>query len=409
MGFRTICKTNKKTGKRSYVKYAGIEEYYRDSDKDKTTLAFYITYRDAFGARKKIKTEAKNRDEALLFLTETKTRIKREKKALQSDDLQLRKKVMNSNLTLDDVAKKYYDVVSIADVRKQNSTYRLHVSPMLGIMKIKGIRTSHIEKLNNELKKKEILRGAQKGSTLNPRTVKKIISNLRALFNWAIRESYIDKNPVDMKNIKTDKNEVGRVLTDDELEKLWSLEEWELKPRLYLFLRACYLTGARPSGVITIQVKHIDFDKNTIHIRAMKGGKAYKAKIYKDDFMQLLKKRIEEHTLSHDDYIFYPEQLYARATTPVEKKAIKITHTRYQKYADLLRKILSKHFNQNIGTYDLAYRVTVYTMRRTAATKIYKAKGILHAQKFLNHTEIDTTVKYLNIDNDLKEEEDNGL
>lgn len=62
------------------------------------------------------------------------------------------------------------------------------------------------------------------------------------------------------------------------------------------------------------------------------------------------------------------------------------------------KKIFDKHFNQNIGTYDLAYRVSVYTMRRTAATNIYKKFGIVHAKRFLNHTEIDTTMKYLNID-----------
>ena len=49
------------------------------------------------------------------------------------------------------------------------------------------------------------------------------------------------------------------------------------------------------------------------------------------------------------------------------------------------------------------YRVTVYTMRRTTGTKVYKAKGIVHAKKFLNHTDIKTTMKYLNVDDDLEE------
>jgi hypothetical protein len=32
----------------------------------------------------------------------------------------------------------------------------------------------------------------------------------------------------------------------------------------------------------------------------------------------------------------------------------------------------------------------------------YKKFGIVHAKKFLNHTEIDITMKYLNIDNDME-------
>jgi len=67
-----------------------------------------------------------------------------------------------------------------------------------------------------------------------------------------------------------------------------------------------------------------------------------------------------------------------------------------------LRKIFNLHFNQNIGAFDLAYRVSVYTMRRTAATNVYKKLGIVHAKRFLNHTEIDTTMKYLNIDDDME-------
>ncbi|MDD2790341.1 MAG: hypothetical protein PHU40_06675 [Sulfurimonas sp.] len=41
-------------------------------------------------------------------------------------------------------------------------------------------------------------------------------------------------------------------------------------------------------------------------------------------------------------------------------------------------------------------------MRRTAGTKIYKNHGIVHAKKFLNHTDIKTTMKYLNIDDDME-------
>ena len=85
-----------------------------------------------------------------------------------------------------------------------------------------------------------------------------------------------------------------------------------------------------------------------------------------------------------------------------EKHEIKNTSDKYGRYTESLRIIFDRHFNQDIGTYDLAYRVTVYTMRRTAATKVYKKFGIVHAKRFLNHTEIDTTMKYLNIEDDME-------
>jgi len=41
-------------------------------------------------------------------------------------------------------------------------------------------------------------------------------------------------------------------------------------------------------------------------------------------------------------------------------------------------------------------------MRRTAATNVYKKLGIVHVKRFLNYTEIDMTIKYLNIDDDME-------
>lgn len=78
---------------------------------------------------------------------------------------------------------------------------------------------------------------SRQGTPLNPRTIKKVIGYLRALFNWAIKKSYVDKNPVIVKEIiKVDRNEPGRVLSDEELEKLWNLDEFVIRPRLFLFL-----------------------------------------------------------------------------------------------------------------------------------------------------------------------------
>lgn len=397
MGFRKV------RGK----KYNSIYEYYKNSDPDKKTVAYYIMYRDIDNTPKKVKCDALNRDDALKILNDKKAEISKDKAEIEKDDSLLARKLMNNNLTLEDVAKIYFPTKTAKTTKVIEATFYRHVNPKLGKIKISKIKTSDIKKLSENLKKKPALRGAQKkadpdADPLNPRTVKKIISNLRALFNWAIKEGYVDKNPVVVGEIiKTDKNEAGRVLSDEELEKLWSLDEFQVKPRLFLFLKACYHTGARPSAVMTIQAKHINFENKTVHIRAMKQGKPYDAKVG-DELLTMFKEWISEHDLVHDNFIFFPIQLYRKATTEEEKKAMKNRHTRYQGYAEHFRNIFDKHFNQNIGPYDSAYRVTVYTMRRTAATKVYKKFGIVHAKRFLNHTEIDTTMKYLNIDDDLE-------
>ena len=388
-------------------KYTGIYEYFKDSDKDKRTIAYYISYRDIDNKTKKIKCEANTKEDALKILNDKRTELTKDRAEIQKDYALLSRKIMNNKLSLDDVSKLYFPTKTTKSIKKTESAFNRHVKPRLGKMKIANIKTNDIKNLSEELKKTPVLRGAQSkpkvdASSLNPRTVKKIISNLRAMFNWAIKEGYINKNPIIVGDIiKTDRNEAGRVLSDVELEKLWNLDEFQVKPRLLLFLKACYHTGARPSAVMTIQVKHINFDKNTVHIRAMKQGKPYDARVSKE-ILDMLEEWIRKHDLVHDNFIFFPMQLYMRATTNQEKMSIKNTHTRYQGYAEHFRAIFDKHFNQNIGTYDNAYRLTVYTMRRTAATNVYKKFGIVHAKRFLNHTEIDTTMKYLNIDDDME-------
>ena len=388
-------------------KYSGIFEYFRDSDIDKRTTAYYISYRDLDNKIKKVKCNANTKEDALKILNEKRAELTKDREEIQKDKTLLSRKIMTSSLSLEDVAKLYFPTKTIKSIKTIESAFNRHVKPTLGKIKIAKIKTDDIKNLSEKLKKTPVLRGAQSkakvdASSLNPRTVKKIISNLRAIFNWAIKEGYLNRNPVIVGDIiKTDRNEAGRVLSDVELEKLWNLDEFQVKPRLLLFLKACYHTGARPSAVMTIQVKHINFDKSTVHIRAMKQGKPYDARV-SVELLDMLSEWIVKHDLVHDNFIFFPMQLYMRATTEQEKSSIKNSHTRYQGYAEHFRAIFDKHFNQNIGTYDNAYRLTVYTMRRTAATNVYKKLGIVHAKRFLNHTEIDTTMKYLNIDDDME-------
>jgi len=321
MGFRKL------KGK----KYNSIYEYFKDSDNDKKTIAYYIQYRDIDNKPKKVKCEARNKEEALRILNDKKAEIAKDKEEIQKDASLLHQKVMNNNLTLENVAKLYFPTKTAKTVDMMSSGFYSHINPTLGMMKISKIKTDDIKQLSEELKKKPAKRGAQSkaksdAAPLNPRTVKKQISNLRALFNWAIREGYVDRNPV---VIKVDNNEPGRVLSDDELEKLWNLDEFILKPRLLLFLKICYHTGARPSAVMDIRVKHINFDKGIVHIKAMKQGKPYEARVSKE-ILDLLERWITEHELVHDNFIFYPLQLYRKATTDKDRMDIKNRSTRYQ-------------------------------------------------------------------------------
>ena len=95
MGFRRI----------KAKKYSGISEYFRDSDIDidKKTVAYYIDYRDIDGKRKKTKTEAKDRDEALAFLRMKNVEVAKVKEQIDKGEAYLEQKVINKTLTLDEL------------------------------------------------------------------------------------------------------------------------------------------------------------------------------------------------------------------------------------------------------------------------------------------------------------------
>ena len=90
MGFRKV------SGK----KYNSIYEYYKDSDHDKKTIAYYIMYRDLENKPKKIKCDALNKDDALKILNDKKLELTKDRKAIKRDSSLLHQKIMNNNLLL---------------------------------------------------------------------------------------------------------------------------------------------------------------------------------------------------------------------------------------------------------------------------------------------------------------------
>ncbi|QOP41058.1 tyrosine-type recombinase/integrase [Sulfurimonas marina] len=397
-------------------KYKGLYEYYRDSDKDKRTVAYYIQYRGADGKPTKIKTNAKDKDEALAILQAKKAEVSKIKKRISKNDIELENRIRQNSISLDDAMALFHAQRTNKNHNNDLGMYNLHIKPMLGNKKLSKIQRTDLITFKEHLEKKISTRpkiiktegGKQtrieEEYTLSPSYIRNIFQYMRAAFNWMIEEKYIDNNPVVVNKIvnQIEDNEPGRVLTDDELEKLWNLDEFKINDRLFLFLKTCYFTGARPAGVIDIKVKDINFNTKRIKIKAMKKGKSYEAPI-PDELLDLLNKWINKHNLNYSNFIFYPIQMYIRATTLKMKEEAKNKPANYSGYRRAIQKILDPIFNKGIDAYDRMFRVTVYTLRRTAGTKVYRKYGLVHAKEFLNHTDVATTMKYLNVKADMQE------
>lgn len=407
MGTRAITKRDKNGRITKYKKYTGVSEFYSDSDHDKATIAHYIQYPDAYQPNKYIKerVETTDRDEALRILEERRSEVKRERNKIKSGQITLEDAKRRGQLTLNQMAKLYFGQrTHRTNNKNDHGRYNLHVSTAIidenssqdfGEYKVEKITTSEIQQLQTSLSQKN---NPRTGRAYAPKYINDIIKALSAMFNEGIDQGWCSHNPVKTKKVKklSENTEPGRVLTDAELDRLWKLEDLKNTPRLFLYAKLCYFTGARPDAVMDVQVKHVNFKEKKIRFKAMKGAKTYLQTV-NDEVLTLIRSCINTHKLKPDHFLFFPRQTAARAKTKEDEEAAKRKSSNNSGYRRSMQSILNPVFNQDIDSYDVMYKITTYSLRRTSATKIYKAHGIIAAKKFLNHTDIKTTMKYLNV------------
>jgi len=378
-------------------KYNGILEYYNPKSTDKETRSLYITYRDEFSKATKMKLDTLDKDEALIKLNHLKSTIVKVKKNLDGEEMETKRALGQKKLTLAQVSTLYFDQRDAKWNSDDILRFNKRIIPILGDKIATKIKTDDIRILQNRLIENKYA----------PKTINETINSLRALYNVAVKKKWVDYNPVDRDEIKKieENTEPGVVMSDEELDRMFDVfqkgdTDLGLEPRtkLFFFSKLLYYTGARPDAVLDIQVQHCDFNQNRIHLKAMKKGKSYQQPV-NTIMMKLIEDWIEKHNLVYGDFLFYPEQTFNRSNDPLDKK-------RSVNYSGIRRagqKVFDKLFNMGIPTTATMDRVSFYSLRRTSGTKIYKAKGIIQAMLFLNHTNVTTTQKYLNVKGDIED------
>lgn len=382
-------------------KYSGISEYYNSNDTDKATKAFYINVRDSENQPKKIKTNAKDRDEALEELNKYKASITKIKKEIKRDSEYLTHKVKTDSLTFDDMAKLYYAERKAKNNTKDEQAYKNHLSPIIGKKKVANFTTKDALKLQSDLLNKTIDKVGEAKRPISAKTVDNLINQVKAMYYEGMRDSnrWAIRNPIADKDVKklTDSHDISRlrVLSEAELQTLFEFAS--TKPRLFLLLKLLYHTAARPEAIIDLQVKDIDFTHRKIYLKAMKGARAYSVPMV-DSIKQILVAWIKEHSLKHGEYIFYPIQ-----TGDKSKPAI------YENFRRAAKSIMDDEFNATIPTTDRRNRVTLYTLRHTAATVLVRKFGIKVAKEYLNHSDLKVTEIYAKIVDEEMREAADGL
>ena len=362
-------------------KYNGVSRYL---NKDGETTALYLTYRDIDQKVRKVKADSLLPDDARAQLDTIKAQIVKQKKALGSDKKKLERAASTKRIIVDSAYIIYYNERRTVQRDKDYRNFKNRISPAIGNMQLSKVNKKDLLLLQDDLKTKYA-----------PKTINDTMDSLKAFFNVAIKKGWLSSNPVtEVAKVKVDK-ENGRVLTDEERDRMFTLlKEY---PTLELFIKLLYYSGARPTAILNLQVKDIADGK--IRIQAMKKGDSYTRRIKKEIY-QDVENWIKENDLKFEDYLFYSKQEFKRSGN---NPAYKLTPMSMSSFSKPAKKFFDKHFNQGIPTSATMHRITLYSLRRTAGTNVYKGTGLVQAMKFLHHSDIKTTMIYLNVSDDQEE------
>ena len=362
-------------------KYKGIYEYFKTTDADKATRAYYISVRDENNKPVKLKTDAKTANEAVIQLAQYKaqrTSIKAEATSLVT---------ITTKTSLDELADMFFNQRSTANNPKDKRKYEIHVSPIIGNMNIHKIQKSHIQKLQDELEVKQIQVAANSEIMVTPsaKTVNTIIDLTYFILNWAYNENHIKLPVPKLKKIKLD-NARDRILSDDEMQLLFD----SIDADALMLVKLMYYTGVRPESALRLKVS--DIANNHIHISSIKKQEAHKIPI-----SSKLKSALEPFIfgLDKDDYIISQSS---------KEPSYGTLHRR-------LGRVFLKLFNEGLDhKADMKQWVSLYTLRHTSLTNIYKhTKDVFLTQKIANHSDIRMTQRYAKVNDEQKIDAMEGL
>jgi integrase len=255
--------------------------------------------------------------------------------------------------------------------RKATTTYdyatsiKLHISPTFGKKRLDKIKPSDIQLWQNRLLDK-----------LKPRRVRNIRATFNTIFDDAIRDEIIDKNPISKVKVpKLDKVEV-KSFSLDEVKKIISTAKDDMKA----FTALGFFSGMRSGELIGLMWSDIDFEKREIYVqRAIRMGTISTPKTKNsirtidilDNLLPYLKEQYEL-TGSKNSYVFLNDK---------DEYYYDIKRIRNTKWKNLLKEC------------DIPFR-TIYQMRHTFATiMIENNEDILWVSNMLGHTDSSMTLQ----------------
>jgi integrase len=225
---------------------------------------------------------------------------------VKEEAFQIFKELSDWYLSLEDVKRKKSfkgDCRSVSKLNEFFGTHLLrHISPSL-------VTRYQTERLSEE---------SYRGQITKPATVNREIACMRTMFNKAIRDGKLQKNPTRGVKFLRENNERDRVLSSEELEKYKAqCPSWYLPIAMM-----AYFTAMRKSEIVNIAPSRIDLKEGFIRLKPedTKTGEGRSIPIH-PDLMEVLKKVLKVRPLNC-------ERAFHRDGRPIDSNHIRWAHQR---------------------------------------------------------------------------------
>lgn len=314
---------------------------------------------------------------------------------------QCKKGVPTSNIKLADFCAQYLDIVkdsmSPLTIQFYQSQIDKSIIPALGHMKLKDIKTAHIQSYIQQLydtpRKKQ--NGVDSDETLSPSTVRRYLTVLQSILKQAVKLDLISDTPAKFEKLtlkKTVKPKIVIFTKQEAAAMLACLEQEDLQ--FQTLVQLSIHIGSRRGEVTALKFSDVDFENRTITLERA----AYKTTGETTQLKETKDYEIRTVTVS-------PACLHLIAMLKEEKKR------EAERLGDLWHEgdwlftqfdgtlmnpqTPSKQFRKFLERHGLPHK-TLKSLRHTSATLLlYGGANIKQVQGRLGHGDIETTNKYL--------------
>jgi integrase len=245
------------------------------------------------------------------------------------------------------------------------SIFHTHIIPAFGNMPLNQVRKSDVDRFMGELSAKDY----------SESMVAKCLIHTRAVFEMAVDDLLLDRNPAKKSKRSATKAPSERFLSMQECEALLRAATG----RDYLILRLLLTCALRPSELFGLRVNDILSGELKID-EAIVRGILSDTKTDESNATIPLPPSLEQELL---DYLKHEESL-----TPQDFLFPSATGTamRHENYLDRRLQVIGR----KAGINDLNFQV----LRRTTATQFQRHGKVKDAQALLRHATADTTLKH---------------